>query len=144
MILCGEGSERRALEEQAAALGLAGRIHFLGWREDLQDMHATFALFTMSSRSEGTSVSLLEAMSAGLCPVVTDVGGNAAVLGPDLRHRLVPSENPDALARAWHDALTDPARRSSEGQYARARVQQAFNLDAMVNAYEDLYDGAGR
>ncbi|MGI9078333.1 MAG: glycosyltransferase [Gemmatimonadaceae bacterium] len=144
MVLCGEGSEREVLEKRAGALGLAGRIYFLGWRDDVQDMHATFGLFTMSSRSEGTSVSLLEAMSAGLCPVVTDVGGNAAVLGPDLRHRLVPPENPDALARAWHDALTDPARCHSEGQRARARVHQAFNLDAMVNAYEDLYDGAGR
>jgi glycosyltransferase involved in cell wall biosynthesis len=95
----------------------------------------------MSSRSEGTSVSLLEAMSAGLCPVVTDVGGNAAVLGEALRHRLVPAERPDLLAAAWRAALVDPDRREADAIRARERVLEASGLDAMVRAYEALYEG---
>jgi glycosyltransferase involved in cell wall biosynthesis len=98
----------------------------------------------MSSRSEGTSVSLLEAMSAGLCPVVTDVGGNAAVLGDGLRHRLVPTERPDALATAWLDALTDCERRQADGAAGRVRVTQKFPLDTMVQEYERLYERASR
>jgi glycosyltransferase involved in cell wall biosynthesis len=93
----------------------------------------------MSSRSEGTSISLLEAMSAGLCPVVTDVGGNAHVLGPALRHRLVPSESPAALAGGWRSALLDPARRVEDAATARRRVEREFGLRAMVRAYENLY-----
>jgi glycosyltransferase involved in cell wall biosynthesis len=93
----------------------------------------------MSSHSEGTSISLLESMSAELCPIVTDVGGNGAVLGPALAHGLVPPRQPVALAAAWSAALRDNQRRERDGQSARARVLEAFTLDAMVRAYEYLY-----
>ena len=85
------------------------------------------------------SVSLLEAMSAGLCPVISNVGGNAAVLGQELRHRLVPAEDPMALASAWKDVLTNPAQRERDAQVARSRVKTQFSLDAMVKLYESLY-----
>jgi glycosyltransferase involved in cell wall biosynthesis len=94
----------------------------------------------MSSRSEGTSISLLEAMSSGLCPVVTDVGGNRAVLGDQLTHRLVPADDPHALKAAWDDALRDPARRRSDASSARKRIESAFALAATVAKYEALYE----
>jgi glycosyltransferase involved in cell wall biosynthesis len=118
-------------------------VRWLGWRDDIAHLHEAFTLFTMSSRSEGTSISLLEAMSAGLCPVVTDVGGNAAVLGDDLRHRLVPPCDPDALASAWLAALRDADARENDGRAARARVVSAFTLEAMVRTYERLYRREG-
>lgn len=142
MVLAGEGSERRALEALATRLGCSDAVHFIGWRDDVHDLHSAFTVFTMSSRSEGTSVSLLEAMSAGLCPVVTDVGGNAAVLGHRLRHRLVRAESPDALATAWRDALTAHEHREADREAARARVNESFRLDTMVREYEKLYDEA--
>ena len=80
-------------------------------------------------------------MSAGLCPVVTDVGGNAAVLGPGLAHRLVPPREPAALAAAWTAALADPGRRQADAAAARRRVQDAFSLRTMVRRYEALYRG---
>ncbi|HET7563606.1 MAG TPA: glycosyltransferase [Gemmatimonadaceae bacterium] len=141
LVLGGEGTERARLEQLARERGVAQAVRFLGWRDDIHELHSAFTLFTMSSRSEGTSVSLLEAMSAGLCPVVTDVGGNGAVVGEALRHRLVPTEQPAALAKAWCRALRDDARRCADGAAARARVQQSFALDAMVRAYEGLYVG---
>lgn len=142
LVLGGEGTQRPALEQMVQAHGLTAHVRFLGWRDDIHDLHSAFTLFTMSSRSEGTSVSLLEAISAGLCPVVTDVGGNAAVLGPALAHRLVPSENPQALAEAWRVALQDRSARERDEVLARARVREAFSLQAMVQAYEGLYDAA--
>jgi glycosyltransferase involved in cell wall biosynthesis len=141
LVVGGEGSERAQLQELVSSLGLGESVQLLGWRDDIADLHAAFALFTMSSRSEGTSVSLLEAMSAGLCPVVTDVGGNAAVLGSTLRHRLVRPDDPGALATAWLDALQDPARRRDDGRLARERVCQAYGLEAMVRAYAAIYEG---
>ena len=142
LVLGGEGSERPRLQALAATLGVDRFVRFLGWRDDIHDLHSAFTIFTLSSRSEGTSVSLLEAMSAGLCPVVTDVGGNAMVLGDALRHRLVPAERPDALATAWLDALAAPSRRTADAAAARARVDDAFRLDAMVRRYEELYEVA--
>jgi glycosyltransferase involved in cell wall biosynthesis len=141
LIIAGDGSERDRLEALIAARGMAGSAHLLGWRDDVHDLLSTFSLFTMSSRSEGTSVSLLEAMSSGLCPVVTRVGGNEAVLGPAFAHHLVPVESPDALAAAWAGLLADTVMLQEGGALARGRVQEAFGLDRMVRQYEGLYRG---
>jgi glycosyltransferase involved in cell wall biosynthesis len=141
LIIAGDGSERARLEQMVLARSLAGRAHLLGWRDDVHELLGTFSLFTMSSRSEGTSVSLLEAMSSGLCPVVTNVGGNEAVLGPALARYLVPPENPDALSSAWRTALTDPSRLRESGAMSRERVLEAYGIDRMVREYEALYRG---
>ncbi len=141
LVLAGDGSERGALEALARELGVADRVHFLGWRDDVRGLQRAFTLFTMASRSEGTSVSLLEAMSAGLCPVVTAVGGNPTVLGPALVHRLAPTEDPRALAAAWRAVLVDRAGLARDGATARARVEAAFGLRAMVERYAALYAG---
>ena len=139
LLLVGNGSERDRLARLAVDLGVGGDVRFLGWRDDTVDLLNTFDVFTLSSRSEGTSVSLLEAMSAGRCPVVTDVGGNAALLGEELRHRLVPSEQPARLAAAWRQALDDAPVREQDGTRARARVQQRFDVRRMVEGYAALY-----
>ena len=141
LVLAGDRPDGDRLRALVGQLGLAGRAHLVGWRTDVEALHAAFALFTLASRSEGTSVGLLEAMSAGLCPVVTAVGGNAAVLGPSLRHRLVVAENPAALTAAWRDALADPARRTADAAAARQRVEQCYGLPTMIQAYERLYAG---
>jgi glycosyltransferase involved in cell wall biosynthesis len=141
LVIAGEGTQRLALEKLIREGELGREVFLLGWRDDVLDMHSAFSLFTMSSRSEGTSISLLEAMSAGLAPVVTDVGGNAAVLGDRLRHCLVPSESPAALAAAWAAALADSARLEQDRAAARKRVIDAFAVEAMVQAYEWVYNG---
>jgi glycosyltransferase involved in cell wall biosynthesis len=141
LVLAGDGPERGRLEALVRARGLGASARLVGWRDDVHDLYATFTLFTLSSWSEGTSLSLLEAMSAGLCPVVTDVGGTPAVLGDRLRHRLVPPRQPDALAAAWRAALDDAGRRRDDAALARSRVEEAFGLDAMVRRYEAIYLG---
>jgi glycosyltransferase involved in cell wall biosynthesis len=142
LVLAGEGSHREQLERMIRQRGITPHVHLLGWRNDAHALHAGFTLFTMSSRSEGTSVSLLEAMSAGLCPVVTNVGGNADVLGAELAHRLTPTEDPNALAAAWLEALRDRVTRAGDAAAARVRVQREFSLSAMIHAYERLYASA--
>src|SRR5262245_14781259 len=139
LVVGGDGTEREALQRRVNELGLAKSVSLLGWRDDIPDLRSSFTLFTMSSRSEGTSVSLLEAMSSGLCPVVTDVGGNAAVLGESLRHRLVPSGDPAALAAAWSAGLGNRAGLASDGATARRRIQERFSLNEMVHQYAYLY-----
>lgn len=139
LVLAGNGSQRAELEELATARGLRGLVHFLGWRDDVHALQSTFQIFTLSSRSEGTSISLLEAMSAGLPPVVTDVGGNRGVLGPSLADCLVPSGDPVALARRWARSLTDDALRARDAERARERVVTSFGRAAMADAYEQVY-----
>jgi glycosyltransferase involved in cell wall biosynthesis len=139
LVVAGDGSDRAALGALAASLGIADRVHLLGWRDDTLSLLGAFTLFTMSSRSEGTSISLLEAMSAGLCPVVTDVGGNAAVLGSRLAHRLVPTESPAALAAGLADCLDGGEARDGDARLAREVVVDRFGSETMVARYADLY-----
>jgi glycosyltransferase involved in cell wall biosynthesis len=139
LVIAGDGADRGTLEQRARSLGVSDRILFLGWRHDLSPLLNSFDIFTLTSRSEGTSVSLLEAMSVARCPVVTDVGGNRAVLGSTLEHRLVPSENPTAIAQGWAEALVDTARRQQDGRASRERVLHSFSLRSMVRGYESMY-----
>jgi glycosyltransferase involved in cell wall biosynthesis len=140
LVVAGEGATRPQLEQLVSQLGVSARVHMVGWRDDVQDLLSAFSLFTMSSRSEGTSISLLEAMSMGIPPVVTAVGGNAFVLGPDLAHFLVPFGDPAALASAWQTCLAGPVARTKLGERARRRVEQCFGLRTMARAYEALYE----
>lgn len=144
LLLVGDGAERERLERLARELGVADAVRFAGWRNDVEAAHAAAALFTLTSTSEGTSIALLEAMSAGLCPVVTEVGGNAAVLGPKLAHRLVPAGDAGAIAAGWGDALADQARRQGDGEAARARVVERFSIAATVRQYEAIYAAPSR
>ncbi|MEX2375120.1 MAG: glycosyltransferase [Dehalococcoidia bacterium] len=139
LVIAGDGSQGPALRQQIIDLGLSTHIRVLGWRDDVEDLLSALSVFTMSSFSEGTSISLLEAMSCGLCPVVTAVGGNPAVLGTPLRHRLVPPQDAEALAVAWEDALLDSERRADDGQTSRARVREAYSAERMIADYRILY-----
>ena len=135
----GDGSERTALEALASELGIGDRVRFLGWRTDAERLYGAFDLFTLTSRSEGTSISLLEAMSTGVCPVVTDVGGNRAVLGQELEGLLVPDNDETGLAASWQRCLAEAPFRVEMGHRARLRVSSAFSLERMVDRHESLY-----
>jgi len=139
LVLVGDGSQRAALEALAGTLGIASRVKFFGWRLDAERIYGAFDLFTLTSTSEGTSISLLEAMSTGVCPIVTDVGGNRAVLGPGLEELLVPSNDAISLANAWQRCMADAAFRVEMGARSRHRVVAAFSLDQMVAHHSGLY-----
>ena len=139
LVIAGDGPDRSRLETLVAAGNLAPAVRLLGWRQDIHDLHEAFTVFSMSSRSEGTSIGLLEAMSSQICPVVTAVGGNPDVLGPELKHRLCEAESPRSLADAWRDALSDAQRRTADALTARRRVETTFSIRTMVAAHEELY-----
>ena len=139
LVLVGDGKERRDLETLARNLGVLSEVRFLGWRDDVDRLYGAFDLYTLVSRSEGTSISLLEAMASSLCPVVTDVGGNREVLGAGFEALLVRSEDEAGLSAAWHACLANPGFRDEMGRRARQRVEGAYSLDGMVDQYVSLY-----
>jgi glycosyltransferase involved in cell wall biosynthesis len=139
LVLAGDGSERLMLELTARQLGIADRVRFLGWRDDVERLYQALDVFVLTSRSEGMSVSLLEAMAIGLCPVVTDVGGNREVMGEALDAMVVPSFEPADLATAWEKCIHEPTWRMEIGERARLRVEQHFSLTHMVDQHVALY-----
>ncbi len=83
--LIGDGPDAAALHEQVVKLGLIDTVGFLGQRADVDQLLASTRVFILTSRSEGLSIAMLEAMAAGAVPVVADVG--------DLRDAIRPGEN---------------------------------------------------
>ena len=136
---CGDGELRAAAESRAQTHGIAERCRFLGHREDAQMVLASFDLFWLTSNYEGMPLALLEAMARAVPAVATDVGGTCDVVIPDTTGLLVPPRDPAALARATVTLAHDPARARAMGQAGRARVQEHYALDRMLDAIASLY-----
>jgi glycosyltransferase involved in cell wall biosynthesis len=119
--------------------GLAGRVHLLGQRDDIQRLEAALDILAMSSVfGEGFPNVVAEAMACGVPCTVTDVG-DAAFLVADTG-RVVPLRDPAALAEAWMALVrSGAAYRQRLGEAARRRVVDNFSIENTVNAYEALY-----
>ena len=114
------------------------RCHLLGVRQDMPRFFAAIDIATSASVSEAFPVAVGEAMACGTPCVVTDVGDCSALVAGT--GRVVPPDDPTALARAWTELLTsEPHVLAQLGKLARARVQQQFALGSFAQAYEEVY-----
>lgn len=139
LLIAGDGPQRGALEALARRLQLADRVQFLGWVEQPERFYPLLDAFVLSSHSEGTSIGLLQAMASSCPPVVTDVGGNAEVLGAELREWLVPPGDPAALAVKLAAMARSAELRQRLGAVARARIEAAYDLSRTAARYALLY-----
>lgn len=139
-VLVGDGEGRGELEAQARRLGLASRVHFTGWRDDVADVLALADVFVLPSESEGFGRVLVEAMAMGRPVVATEVGGVPDVVVAGETGLLVRPTDPVALADAVQALLADPARAARLGAAGRARAESTFSLGAHVDAVERVYD----
>jgi glycosyltransferase involved in cell wall biosynthesis len=131
LAILGEGSERSALEAQAARLGLQGRVLLPGYTSTPADWYRDADLFVLASDYEGLGNVLVEAMHCGASVVATDCPyGPREVLEGGRWGRLVPCGDAPALSAAMRAALAQPADR--EGQQARARQ---FGAGPAIEAY---------
>ena len=132
---------RPELETFAAAKGLAGNVHFLGQRFDVDRFLEAADFGVLPSRAnEGFSNAILELMRASLPMIVTDVGGNAEAVVDGETGIVVPPADPAALAAALLRVARDLALRRKLGEAGRKRVATQFTLDACVANYGALYD----
>lgn len=138
-LIVGDGEERASLEAQAAALGIASRCRFLGWRRDVRSIYAAADVVVLTSRNEGSPVSIIEAMAAGRAVVCTDVGGVADVVTPGVSGVLVTYGDADALAAAIDRLLGDPELRERLGAEARRAVYPRYDVSRLVTDIAALY-----
>lgn len=130
---------RDGLSAQAADLGLADRVSFLGQRSDVPAVLDALDIAVSSSHEEGFSNAVLEAMAAGLPVVATAVGGNVEAVVEGVTGLLVPPRDPPALAAALSRLIGDDGLRQRMGVAGRARIEQSFSLAAAVCNTERLY-----
>lgn len=142
LLLAGAGPQADELRHLADRLGVAGRVHFLGRREDGWGLVRGATVFALPSRSEGLSSSLLEALAAGTPVVASAIPPNAEVLAGGAGV-LVPPDDVDAFAHALGELLRQPDLRARLAARGRARVREAFSLQRTVEAYSALFARLG-
>ena len=139
VVIFGEGSDRAAIEREVDRLGVRDGVRMPGWIDRPADAYRLLDVFAMTSKSEGMSVSLMEAMACGVCPIVTDVGSNGDVLGPDLTSHAVPEPDADAFVQALRRVLTSVDLREKAGARARQHAVAQHSLARMLVDYERVY-----
>jgi glycosyltransferase involved in cell wall biosynthesis len=139
LVIAGGGPEREPLERLIGELGLADVVKLLGRRLDVPDLLAGLDVAVCSSAFEGSPLSVMEYMEAGLPIVATRVGGVPDLIDDGVHGLLVEPGDPQALALAIEELLRDRERAREMGARARERRRREFDLDVMVANFEALY-----
>lgn len=140
LVVVGDGQERARLEAQARSLGLDGRVRFAGEQRDPRPFVSGADAALCSSREEGLSLALLEAMAHGLPVVALPVGGVPEFVRDGDTGWLASDRSDAALAVAMRAAQAASApERAVRGTRARAEVERRFSRAAMCAAWSALY-----
>ncbi|MDP9435052.1 MAG: glycosyltransferase family 4 protein [Actinomycetota bacterium] len=132
VVVLGDGPLHRALTEQAAALGVADRVHLPGFRPDARLLLDAADVFVLPSRQEAMPLAALEAMDAGLPVVASRVFGSAEVVVDGTTGLLVRPGDPRALGCAVAELLDDPERARRCGAAGRQRYLEHYSSARMA------------
>jgi glycosyltransferase involved in cell wall biosynthesis len=140
MLLVGDGPLRGSIESLARELGVADRVHLAGHRDEVPVALRALDIFVLASKFEPYGVALLEAKAAGAAIVATRVNEVPEILSEGATGRLVPPEDPAAMAAAFVALAEDAAARRALGARAAAEAAARHSLRGNVTAYEHIYD----
>lgn len=138
-VVAGDGEERAPLAALAEELGIAGRVHFLGHRDDTGDVLAALDVFVVSSEREGLSNAMLEALAAGVPVVSTAVSGAGDALEPfadGIAPGVIVGPSGDGLASALRRLLADAGLRGRMAEAGRRRAAERFGFEGMLDRWE--------
>lgn len=140
LVMVGDGPLRAEVQRILSD----GQVDDLAWlpgeRGDVPELMRALDCFVLPSKNEGISNSILEAMASGVPTLATAVGGNPELVTHGRTGVLVRPEDVDAMASALLQMVADPAAAAALGQAGRAEVERRFSLQAMVGAYQHLYE----
>jgi glycosyltransferase involved in cell wall biosynthesis len=115
-----------------------GRINFLGWRNDIDEIMPLFDIFVLPSLNEGMGRVLVEAMAAGKPIVASNVGGIPDLVKHDHNGLLVPPGDEKALAAAIRQLINYPEKAKMMGQRGQQLCHQ-FSVESMAEKIDALY-----
>jgi glycosyltransferase involved in cell wall biosynthesis len=140
LVIAGGGPERERLDTLIGELGLSDVVLMLGRRLDVPNILAELDVAVCASNFEGSPLSVMEYMEAGLPIVATRVGGVPDLIDDGVHGLLVQPGDPLELAGAIDELLRDRPRAAALGARARERRRREFDLDVMVHNMEALYE----
>ena len=142
-VFVGDGVRRSEIEERAASSGFADRIHFVGWRGDVDEILAETSVVLQTSLWEGLPMSVLQAMAAARPVVATEVDGTKEAVSDGTTGFLCPPRDIAKLSDRVLSLLEDVglARQMGEAGRARVRAMPGTDLGGMFAAYDAVYAG---
>jgi glycosyltransferase involved in cell wall biosynthesis len=136
----GDGPLRGDLERLAAELGIADQVVFFGYRHDVANCLAACDLLVSTSRVEGLSNAILEAMALGVSVVASDIPGNRELVEDEVTGYLVPVGDDLALASRLERAFDHPEETRSCAERARRMIAARFSVQRMAEEHLALYE----
>lgn len=140
LAIVGEGSLRGPIEALLARHDASALAWMPGARSDVASLLPALDVFSLPSRAEGISNTILEAMACGVPVVATRVGGNAELVVDEETGLLVPSEHARPTAEALLALANDLPRRRRMSRAARSRAVREFALAEMTRRYAAVYE----
>jgi len=140
-VTLGGGGDVDGYRALAAELGVAEECSFLGWvsREQAHGFIRSHDMLLLPSTHEGLPMVILEALSAGLPVVTTPVGSIPEVLTDGETARIVPVNDPPALAQAVTDLASHPALYARLSKEGRRLFLEKFVIEAYGRSLQELY-----
>lgn len=138
--IVGEGKLMSELKALAISRGINHSLVFTGFRDDVGAFYNIADLFVMSSLQEGLGTAVLDALALGKPVVATKSGGIPEMISDGVTGRLVEPADPAALAEGIVDLLSHVDRAKLMGARGKKEVIEKFSLDAMVDAYIEVYE----
>lgn len=137
--LVSRGRKEQELRALSHSLGIAEFTHFLGFQSNINLILNGFDILALTSRSEGCSNVIQEAMFCQKPIIATNVGGNPELIANNHSGLLVEDNNYRELAEKIHYLKQHPNIREMLGRNARSAALEKFTLKKMVESYENLY-----
>ncbi|MCL4338888.1 glycosyltransferase family 4 protein [Patescibacteria group bacterium] len=137
--LVGEGPERKKIAGLIDQLNLKGKIILTGYFRHISSFLKIADIFVMPSKDEGLSLSVIEAMHAGVPSIVSDIEGNRELIG-NLKEGLVfPLQDSKKFTSEISLLLENQELRRKLGENAIRKARKLYNFKKMLNEYDDLY-----
>ena len=141
LVLVGEGPMRDELRQLVSSLGLDGNVIFTGRlnSEGVLKWLQAGDVFVLTSSLEGLPCSLLEAMSVGLPPLVSNISGNTQIVEAEVNGTVAELGNEASIASGLIRLLSDPEARRRMGAVSRRRILEQFSTSKVADCYESLF-----
>ena len=137
--LIGDGDQSVVLKELASREGVAKRVRFMGFRDDVPELLQRADIFVSASHGEGMPLTLLEAMAAGLPAVASDVVGNQDIVEPGNTGFLFPLSDAEQGADAVARLMTEPLLYERCRITAQQRARSLYSVDVMCARIDAVY-----
>tara|TARA_Y100000296_G_scaffold87150_1_gene130085 strand:+ start:1088 stop:2185 length:1098 start_codon:yes stop_codon:yes gene_type:complete len=137
LVIVGDGEMREELEQLTSSLNIERNVVFTGYNSTPSELIESFDVFLLSSLSEGTSMTLLEAMSLGKPCIVTDAGGNPEVIEHNFNGLVCPNNDQDSFAQACL-SITDRNLLEMSRNCMR-RFNEKFSVQSMLTQYNRIW-----